>query len=444
MEEKGAIDLLNKLLPLDKAIRYLVVTAGRGKALSSMIYEKSPFLFSWISRIQFSKLFNYLKCWIRSPSGTSRVIIPGSSGKSLDLFGWEAPPTTALVLLLPPTIVMHDTVLPSNFSSVLDMEELISWYAIYSHPHEDHSPRCLPGLINSTKSWKLKRILASRKCFLLAVAGSIVYSKRAGIDPGELIRYMAPERRSLLWIDPTSEEIREQLSEFLVEEEDLRFICLGEAPHSPPEPPIAVAFEQGSSAYIFLSDGAETRNGSFIPVKEILPNLSMLESEKAELFVVGGILRQHNTYPSVLQAPYVAKSLSDLGIRVEAVYLTHLPSEQFVSLSYVKRKVNELEIDGKEALLAIETLSSYGREDEPIYKLSKSLVEEKLRDWLGYKVPVYSADRLRAVPCGPLYEGVSVPDVFWRVSLEEEMAESLLDEIELEIVEELRKTVVED
>ncbi len=439
MGEERAIDLLRKLLPLDRAIRYLVVTAGKGKSLSSIIYENSPFLFEWISRLQLLKLFNYLKRWISAPSEVSRVIIPGSCGKSLDRFGWATPPTTALILLTPPTIIMHDTVLPPNFSSILDMEELSSWYAIYSHPHEDHSPRCLPGLINSTSEWKLKRILVSRKCFLLAVAGSIVYSQRLEGDVGELIRYMAPERgRRVRWIDPFNERIREQHSEVMLKDGDLRYVCLGEAPHSPPEPPISISIEHKDTAYILLSDGAETRNGSFIPVEEILPNLKMLESEKAELFVVGGILRQHNTYPSIFQAPYIARALSELGLKVEAIYITHLPSEQYVSLSYLRRKLRDgesFDVKRKDVESAIETLMSYGGDEkDPIYEFSMRIIKEKIRDWVGGEVPIYLADRLRAIPSGSLYDGITVQHVFWKVSMvEDEQIRSELREIESEV-----------
>jgi len=440
VNEKKAIDLLRRLLPLDKAIRYLVVTSGRGRALSSIIYENSPFLFARIGEIQLERLFDYLKRWVKNPREVSRVIIPGSCGKSLDRFGWASPPTTAMILIPSPsaTIIMHDTVLPPNFSYIFDMEELSSWYAIYSHPHEDHSPRCLPALINSTTEWKLRRILVSRKSLLLAVAGSIVYGQRAG-DVKDLIRYMAPEKgRRVQWIDPTTERPREHISEIELKDGEFRFVCLGEAPHSPPESPISISLEHRGTAYIFLSDGAETRDGSFIPISCIFPNLKMLESQKAELFLVGGILRQHNTYPSVFQAPYVARALSDLGIRVEAVYITHLPSEQYVSLSYVSRKVRETrssEINVKDVKAAIEILMSYGgSERDPIYKFSMRIIGENMRNWIGYEVPIYLADRVRAIPSGVLYEGITVPDVLWKASLAEDREVRLiLREIESNI-----------
>ncbi len=436
MSEREAVKLLKELLPLDRAIRYLVVTAGRGKSLSSRIYESSPFLFTWISRIQLLKVFNYMRNWISSQNPISRIIIPGSCGKSLDRFGWDAPPMTAVLLLPLPTIVMHDTVFPPSFSSIFDMEELRSWYAIYSHPHEDHSPRCLPALINSINDIKLRHILVSRKCFLLAVSGSIVYKERLRRKISDVIRYMAPEKgRKVKWIDPLTEDVSEQSSEVVLHDDELKFVCLGEAPHSPPEPPLTVSLEYRGTAYVFMSDGAETRDGGFIPIKEILSNLELLESERAEIFVVGGILRQHNTYPSVFQAPYIAKALSRLGFKVEAIYITHLPSEQYVSLSYLKRKIREVEspeIDRKSVEHAIDVLLSYGGDDEdPIYRLSIKLVKCWMRDWIGYDVPIYPADTVRAIPSGALYEGITVPYVFWRISMvEDERIMSELREIE--------------
>ncbi|RLG54285.1 MAG: hypothetical protein DRO00_01655 [Thermoproteota archaeon] len=441
MDEKKAIDILRKLLPLDRALRHLVVTSGRGRALSSIIYENSPFLFARISEIQLTRLFGYLEKWIKNPKEVSRVIIPGSCGKSLDRFGWASPPTTAMILIPNPfaTIIMHDTVLPPNFSRIFDMEELSSWYAIYSHPHEDHSPRCLPALINSTTNWKLRHILVSRKCFMLVVAGSIVYSQRLERDVKDLIRYMAPEKgRRVQWIDPSTERLREQFSEVVLKDGEFKFVCLGEAPHSPPEPPISISLEYKDTAYVFLSDGTETRDGSFIHVENLLPNLKMLESQKAELFVIGGIFRQHNTYPSVFQAPYVAKALSQYGLRVKAVYMTHLPSEQYISLSYLKRKVREAEIpevSRKDVETAIDILMSYGgTEKDPVYKFSVRMIKEEMKDWLGYEVPIYSADTVRAVPSGILYKGITVQDIFWRVSMvEDEQILSELRKIESEL-----------
>ncbi|HIE23010.1 MAG TPA: hypothetical protein EYP68_02140 [Candidatus Korarchaeota archaeon] len=439
MSEKAAIKLLKELLPLDRAIRYLVVTAGRGKSLSSRIYESSPFLFSLISRFQLLKVFDYMKNWIKSPTSISKVIIPGSCGKSLDRFGWEAPPMTATILLPPPTIVMYDTVFPPNFSGIFDMEDLKSWYAIYSHPHEDHSPRCLPALINSINDLKLRHILVSRKCFLLAASGSIVYSERLERKISDLIRYMAPERgRRVKWYDPSTEKELEQSSEVSLRDGELKFVCLGEAPHSPPEPPLAISLEYRGTAYVLMSDGAETKDGSFLPVKEILPNLEMLESEKAEIFVVGGILRHHNTYPSIFQAPYVGKALSELGLKIEAAYITHLPSEQYVSLSYLRRKVNEVEsseIDEKAIESAIDVLLSYGGDEEdPIYKFSIEMMKNWMKDWVGYYVPIYPADTVRAIPYGTLYQGITTPYVFWRISkVEDDRIQSELREIESEM-----------
>jgi len=164
----------------------------------------------------------------------------------------------------------------------------------------------------------------------------------------------------------------------------------------------------------------------------------MLESQKAELFVIGGIFRQHNTYPSVFQAPYVAKALSQYGLRVKAVYMTHLPSEQYISLSYLKRKVREAEIpevSRKDVETAIDILMSYGgTEKDPVYKLSVRMIKEEMKDWLGYEVPIYSADTVRAVPSGILYKGITVQDIFWRVSMvEDEQILSELRKIESEL-----------
>jgi|GEM_PF-3467087 len=383
-------------------------------SLLSKIFEEKPFLFAEVNLTNLRYLYEYLKKEIKKINHHAIILMDGGTGRFLDGSGWYRDPTALAIFTINQQdnriLITHDTVFPVHFLRIFN-NNVKYWYALFSHIHEDHSPRNFAKILNYLKNINVK-ILTSKYGFYILTSDDIV--RQFINEPSnvtDLISYMEPHKKTIKWL-PANNSLSPRVIEISskrVEENPLLgidIICLGKGPHTPPEEPLiySIIDKNEEFAHIIFSDNAFFDSNGVIPYTKLLPNIQLLSKEAPENLLVtffSGILYPSKQHPSAIYGAYVADLLKQLDMRIKLIMRSHIPAEYYIALEAVMNNINSISNylgypakiieDAVETLLSFSKIRNY---KEPLYRYVNEFIINSIREIAGYKVDIVSADNI--------------------------------------------------